>query len=159
MTDDPYLPPAPTRRRRQRARIDPAGFWIRVAATIIDVLILMVLILPLLAAVYGTDYFLDPDAPMIQGPVDVVLNYVVPALYSIGFWVWRAATPGKLAVHIKVVNAQNGGPPSVGQCIVRFIGYYISALVLGLGYLWVAWDPQKRGWHDHIAGTRVDYDR
>jgi uncharacterized RDD family membrane protein YckC len=41
------------------------------------------------------------------------------------------------------------------QYIIRYLGYYVSIFALGLGFLWVAWDDKKQGWHDKMAGTVV----
>ena len=39
--------------------------------------------------------------------------------------------------------------------MIRYLGYYVSAIPFGLGLLWVAFDPRKQGWHDKMAGTVV----
>jgi len=46
-------------------------------------------------------------------------------------------------------------PPSLGQAIGRYLAYFVSALVLGLGFIWIAFDTRKQGWHDKLAGTVV----
>jgi uncharacterized RDD family membrane protein YckC len=60
------------------------------------------------------------------------------------------------ALHIKVVKT-DGSPITVGTAIVRYIGYIVNSLIFGLpiGFIWAAFDPQKQGWHDKIAGTYV----
>jgi uncharacterized RDD family membrane protein YckC len=68
---------------------------------------------------------------------------------------YKSATPGKMVIGAKIVNARTGRQPSTGQLIGRYFAYYISLIPLGLGYLWVAWDPKKQGWHDKLAGTVV----
>ena len=52
-------------------------------------------------------------------------------------------------------DAETGHPISIGKAIARYLSYFISAIGLCIGYLWVGWDPKKQGWHDHIAGTVV----
>ena len=54
-----------------------------------------------------------------------------------------------------IVDARTGKAPSKGQLIGRYFAYYLSLLPLGLGFLWIAWDQRKQGWHDKIAGTVV----
>ena len=44
---------------------------------------------------------------------------------------------------------------SAGAAILRLIGYWISAIVFYIGYIWIFIDKRKRGWHDLIAGTVV----
>ena len=53
------------------------------------------------------------------------------------------------------MDAKTGQPASPLQCIVRYLGYFVSALPLGLGFIWVAFDKRKQGWHDKIARTLV----
>ena len=48
-----------------------------------------------------------------------------------------------------------GAKPSTGQLIGRYFGYYVSTIPLFLGFVWVAFDPRKQGWHDKLAGTVV----
>ena len=79
----------------------------------------------------------------------------MPAIAIILFWIYRAATPGKMAISAKIVDVQTGGQPSTGQLVGRYFAYFISALPLGLGIFWVAFDKKKQGWHDKLAGTVV----
>lgn len=129
------------------------GFWRRAGAVIIDTLILLVIIIPLLRAVYGEEYFERTE--MIQGPADLLLNYVLPAIAVILFWVYKSATPGKMAISAKIVDAKTGNKPSTGQFIGRYFAYLLSSLPLGLGFIWIAFDKKKQGWHDKLAGTVV----
>jgi len=57
-----------------------------------------------------------------------------------------------------VVDADSAKPLSIAQAVLRYLGYYISALPLGLGFFWIAWDKRKQGFHDKIANTVVLYD-
>ena len=77
------------------------------------------------------------------------------AVAVIGFWRYCGATPGKLAVGLKIVDATTGGPPPLGRLVLRFFAYFVSALPLYLGFLWAAFDRRKQGWHDKIARTVV----
>ncbi|ABC32384.1 predicted membrane protein/domain [Hahella chejuensis KCTC 2396] len=129
------------------------GFWARTGASIIDTIIIMAVTYPILIALYGFNYF-DGET-LIAGAADVLLNYVFPALAVILFWIYRSATPGKMLLNAVIVDAKTGAKPSKGQMIGRYFAYYISALLLGLGFLWVAWDPRKQGFHDKLAGTVV----
>lgn len=71
------------------------------------------------------------------------------------FWVYRSATPGKMILRMKIVDAKTGGAPSKAQLIGRYFGYFLSTLPLGLGFLWIYYDKKKQGWHDKLAGTVV----
>ena len=76
-------------------------------------------------------------------------------LYFPYFWQRSGQTPGMKLMGIKVVRDSDGGPVSWGSAILRLIGYYISAIVFYIGYIWIFIDKRKRGWHDLIAGTVV----
>jgi uncharacterized RDD family membrane protein YckC len=133
-----------------------AGFWIRVAASMIDSLLLVLLLAPLLTFIYGSSYWTTvASEPRLW---DLVLNYLAPAVAAVAFWVYRSATPGKMLLKLKIVDADSGGKPTTGHLIGRYLGYYVSTLPLLLGLIWVAFDKRKQGWHDKLAGTLVIYD-
>jgi uncharacterized RDD family membrane protein YckC len=71
------------------------------------------------------------------------------------FWIYRQATPGKIAIGARIVDAESGANPSARQLVGRYLGYYVSIVPLMLGIFWVAFDPRKQGWHDKLAGTVV----
>ncbi|MDX1800280.1 MAG: RDD family protein [Marinobacter sp.] len=139
------------------ARLVYAGFWIRVWASIIDSVLVMAIIWPLLSLIYGSDYFLSDQ--LVQGPWDFLLSWVFPAIAVVTFWIYRSATPGKLAIGARIVDARTGQRPSSRQLVIRYLAYYVSAIPLMLGFIWVAFDPRKQGWHDKLAGTVVVRDR
>ncbi len=132
------------------------GFWARAWASIIDTILLLLIVCPLLMAVYGRDYYLDAEKTgLIAGPADFMISWIFPAIAVMLFWIYRQATPGKMAVSARIVDAETGNAPTTKQLIVRYLGYYVSLIPLGLGFLWVAFDSRKQGWHDKIAGTIV----
>ena len=53
------------------------------------------------------------------------------------------------------MSAETGGLIDMGTALLRYVGYIVSAIPLALGFLWIIWDPEKQGWHDKIAKTRV----
>jgi uncharacterized RDD family membrane protein YckC len=130
-----------------------AGFWIRTGAAIIDTILMLIIILPILTALYGTDYWLNES--FVHGFWDVMFNYILPAIAVIIFWVYKSATPGKMATRLTIVDAKTGRKPSTGQFIGRYLGYYVSIIPLFLGIIWVGIDKRKQGWHDKLAGTVV----
>ncbi len=130
-----------------------AGFWIRVWASVIDSALLILLVGPILLSVYGISYLTSES--LIQGPIDFLLSWVAPALAIILFWIYKSATPGKMAISTRIIDAQTGSQPSTGQLIGRYFAYLISGVPLFLGFLWVAFDRRKQGWHDKLAGTVV----
>ena len=130
-----------------------AGFWIRIWASVIDLLLILLVTIPVLLGFYGSEYF-ESDA-WVQGPLDFELNNIFPAFATILFWRYESATPGKMAISAKIVDAVTGEPPSLAQCIGRYFAYIISIIALGLGVFWIAFDRKKQGWHDKLAGTVV----
>lgn len=133
--------------------LEYVGFWPRVWASLIDTFIIFVVTSPLLLMVYGRNYY--SLSGFSQGPADFIVSYLIPAAVVIVFWTTRNATPGKMAISAKIVDAFTGDAPSLGQYIGRYLGYFLSTIPLGLGLLWVGFDRKKRGWHDMLAGTVV----
>ena len=132
-----------------------AGFWIRFAATVIDTVLVILVTFPLLWWIYGPRYFDGSMGGLIAGPADFLISWVLPSLAVILFWRHRQATPGKILLGLRVVDANTGGPLSLGQGVGRYFAYFVSTLPFGLGFLWVAFDPRKQGWHDKLAHTVV----
>lgn len=144
-----------------------AGFWIRFVAFVIDSVIASMIVGPLLWKIYGSAYFQNyvdllqgridvaPDRPMFAGPADLFLTLVLPAIGVVIFWIARAATPGKMVLSLKIVDANTLAPLSTLQSIGRYLGYYVSMFGLMLGFLWIAFDARKQGWHDKLARTVV----
>jgi len=139
----------------QDVRIQYVGFWPRVGATIIDSLLIGVITWPLLTAMYGDEYWSSDADVIFHGPMDFILSFVFPVVAVTAFWFMKQATPGKMALRMKIVDRETGNNPSVGQCIGRYLAYFLSALPLGLGFIWVGFDKRKQGWHDKLSGTVV----
>lgn len=129
-----------------------AGFWIRVWASIIDTLLIFAITMPI--------YFSMPIDVYLASLIDFLISDflisdVLPAFAVILFWMYRQATPGKMAIHAKIVDSQTGEKTSTGQCVGRYFAYIPSSLIFGLGIFWIAFDKRKQGWHDKLAGTVV----
>lgn len=135
------------------AELEYAGFWIRVWASVIDTVLLLMLLFPLLTAVYGMAYWESTD--LIHGPLDFLLSWVMPAAVVLVFWISRQATPGKMAISARIVDARTGENASTRQLVIRYLGYFVSTIPFGLGLIWVGFDARKQGWHDKLAGTVV----
>jgi uncharacterized RDD family membrane protein YckC len=134
--------------------LEYVGFWARFGASIIDGIIIMVITFPPLIGIYGWTYF-DPDTPFLAGPADFAISWVFPAVATLLFWSYKQATPGKMAISARIVDARTGHPASFGQLLTRYLTYFISMIPLFLGFIWAAFDPRKQSWHDKIAGTVV----
>ena len=133
--------------------LEYAGFWVRTGAALIDTLLVMIIIVPILTLIYGSEYWTGDSS--IFGFWDVVFNYVLPAIATILFWIYRSATPGKMALKLSIVDLKTGRKPTTGQLVGRYFAYYISVIPFLLGIIWVGIDKRKQGWHDKIAGTLV----
>lgn len=130
-----------------------AGFWIRVAAALIDTVFLIILCAIPLTLIYGASYWTEQI--MVRGFWDIVIQYVLPAIVTVWFWVKFMGTPGKMVLRLRVVDARTGQAISTSQGVRRYLGYYLSILPLMLGIIWVGIDKRKQGFHDKFAGTVV----
>ena len=132
-----------------------ASFWRRLGAHVIDGLILNLVVGAMsfgigLAMGFGGGMEVANLAGVIGGGIGLLF----PLVYYAWFWSKKGASPGKAMLGIAIVSA-DGSVPTMGQSIVRYLGYIPSSLVFCLGFLWMCWDPEKQTWHDKIAGTRV----
>ena len=118
-----------------------ADFFVRLVAALIDGVILVI---PQLII------------RMVLGPVvGTLAGFAIGVGYSYYFWTTSGQTPGKMAMSLKVVSADTGGLLEPSAALLRYVGYLVSSIPLGLGYLWVLWDPKHDAWHDKIARTKV----
>jgi uncharacterized RDD family membrane protein YckC len=132
-----------------------AGFWIRVWASIVDSALFSFIIFPILIFIYGQEYFYSDN--FVEGKVDFFLNFVLPILAIIIFWIKKSATPGKMLIKAIIVDSKTYKKPSKLQFIGRYFAYIPSFMFLGIGIFWIAFDKRKQGWHDKLAGTVVIY--
>jgi uncharacterized RDD family membrane protein YckC len=133
-----------------------AGFWLRLGASIIDVIVLLAIIGPIEIAVYGREY----PALAMQGKtlaVDFWTQLVLPLLAMIVLWRYRSATPGLMLMSARIVDAATLAPAPVGRLSLRAVVLLFMWLLFIplIGIIWIAFDKRKRGWHDMIAGTVV----
>jgi len=125
-----------------------AGFWRRAAAAMLDGMIFFFLVGLLL----GPD-FVNTETFTLEGLVSDGLMMLV----TVALWTKFLGTPGKLLLSCQVVDAASFEPITLKQAIIRYLGYFVSMLPLMLGFLWIAWDPRKQGFHDKLAKTVVLY--
>ena len=129
------------------------GFWKRTVAGLVDTFLILLVIFPILIWVYGIEYLNNEH--LEKGSFDFIINYVFPTIAVILLWRYYQATPGKMIFNATIVDAKTGGKPSLRQLIIRYLGYIISTIPLGLGIFWVAFDKKKQGFHDKLANTVV----
>lgn len=142
--------------------VEYAGFGIRLGASIIDGIIIFfisfVLSRFLLSNIFGYPF---PFLPSIFRP-SILSSFPLPFYWFPVSWLYywlftglKGQTPGKMSVGIKVVDAR-GDRVGLGVAALReILGKTLSALALYIGFFWIIWDKQKRGWHDKIASTYV----
>jgi uncharacterized RDD family membrane protein YckC len=112
-----------------------AGFWIRLAASLIDAAIVCVVV----------NLFPDEWEP----------NFLLMfAAYFIVLWGTKGTTIGGIVCSLKVVRLDDR-PVDWPTALVRSLASFISLVPAGLGFIWVAFDDQRQSWHDKIAGTTV----
>lgn len=74
--------------------------------------------------------------------------------FHVWFWVHGGQTLGMKSWRVRVV-AEDGGAPTLRQALLRYLLAWVSAATLGLGFIWVLFDPQRLAWHDRLSGTRL----
>ncbi|MGH8259772.1 MAG: RDD family protein [Steroidobacteraceae bacterium] len=162
----------------EQPQLEYVGFWARVAASLVDTALLLALSVPLLALLPWRSAGLSPSAlaaqlsggtlaqglatgsllsgsPLSSGAGGLLFDWLLPAAAVIAFWMARQATPGKMLIRARIVDARTGGKPRARQAVARYLGYFVSTIPCGLGLLWVGLDRRKQGWHDKLAGTVV----
>jgi uncharacterized RDD family membrane protein YckC len=148
-----------------------AGFWIRVAAYLIDGVILDVPILIIMFAVFGSSWIHVVCTPNIavgqsfqcsgfgtaNGAFGItwLLFLLVPLVYFTAMWSWQGQSLGQRVFGLHVVDANTGIRISPGRALLRYVGILIGMWVLFIGVIWAAFDPRKQGWHDKMASTFV----
>lgn len=77
------------------------------------------------------------------------------SIYSFIFWLKYQATPGKMLLSLKIMDARTMEKPTFIQYLTRIFGYALSCIPLGLGVIWILLNKKKQAWHDMLAGTVV----
>jgi len=137
---------APAGARDLQTRVGPApglefgGFWLRVAAYIIDVGILGIVAVILSSAL---------------GAAGQAMGALIFMAYFIGLWGTTGQTIGMMLLGLHVVRNLDGGKITWGNVVLRFVGSLVAFACIYIGVIWVAFDSRKRGWHDMIGGTVV----
>ena len=128
------------------ATTDKAGWGTRAVAIFIDAIGIGII-----AAAVSSILGADTQSRQYQG-----LSILLQAAYFTYFWsaAGKGQTLGSRALNIRVVKT-DGSYLDYGGAFLRYIGFVISCVTFFLGVIWAAFDAQKQGWHDKIAGTYV----
>jgi uncharacterized RDD family membrane protein YckC len=139
------------------------GFWIRLVAYIVDVIIIaipIVILAVILGVVLGVATSSSSSSQTAgaatSGLASLIqlISFVITIGYFVYFW-GRGQTIGMRVFHLRVADANTGLPIGYGRAALRYLGYIVSALVCYIGFIWAAFDARKQGWHDKIANTVV----
>ena len=109
------------------------GFWARLWASFLDTILTIIVTYPFLIAVYGWGYL--ESRPIVEGPIDLLLSWMLPAAAIVMFWIYCSATPGKMAIGARIVDAATGRQPTQWQFIKRYMGYVLSSIPLCWGFI------------------------
>ena len=150
------------------------GFWIRFMAKIIDGIILgainAIVRIPFMLMFgaglgMGSGFGMGLGRGLIFAPamagvlgISALIGVAIGAAYEVYFLSAHGATPGKMALGLRVIRA-DGGPISPMLALARHFAEWISAIILMIGYIMAGFDPEKRALHDRICETRVIYSR
>jgi uncharacterized RDD family membrane protein YckC len=133
-----------------------AGFVSRLAAFVVDAILVAVVLRATQWLLDGLDRSLGRFAPPINlSALVLAASPVFIVAYLVAFWSTLGQTPGKWLLGLRVVPLGGGRLP-VGQALLRVAGYLLSALPCYLGFLWVL-GPRRLAWHDRLAATEVVY--
>ena len=141
--------------KTEALKIPVVGFGRRLAAALIDGLIILFFTFGISLGIIVLWGYLSTYGRNEPPPVDrvmVICGLIFSFLYFVGFWSKSGQTFAKSVLGITVVGS-DGKPLSVGKAILRYFGYIISAIPLSLGFLWIAFDKKRQGWHDKIASS------
>ena len=145
-----------------KAQMTYAGFWPRLVAFGIDSLI--VFGLQCILMWFTSDVTIGLEEMQIDGlllaayVVEDVLLYAVMAIYLILFTYITGTTLGKRAMNLRVVNKDGSTCLSLMNVIYReTVGKFLCKMTVGIGYLIIGFDPDKRGLHDMLCDTQVIY--
>jgi uncharacterized RDD family membrane protein YckC len=122
------------------------GFWVRLLALALDGAVL--------AIAAALLWWLMPRLGLAS--LFLVTLLALESVYFAAFWSSRMeATPGQKICGLRVIDAVTADGISFSRGLLRVLGMFVSALVLGVGFVMVAFTQRKRGLHDIIAGTYI----
>ncbi len=136
----------------------PAGFWIRVAAFLLDQVFIYMVSRAILFANGAQESAYVVDLGSELGVIDMLWDVIVPlaietVYFTVAIGIW-GRTIGKAAMRVKVVRT-DGGRVSLGRAFGRYLAFYLNWMTLTIGFVVIALNPLKRGLHDLIVDTRV----
>jgi len=135
-----------------------AGFWIRAGAKVVDFVILWVAEMAFMLALSPLIGFSIMNPQSSAPNLAFLAVYPFLIIFSFGYSVFfvgkYGATPGKMALGLKIVTS-SGGPITYGKALGRMFAEMLSGLICYIGYIMVATNDEKKALHDQICDTRV----
>jgi uncharacterized RDD family membrane protein YckC len=167
-------------------RIYYPSFTARLFAATIDILLSTVLMMPVLPYLAGPmrnpaalelmskanrgqiseqEFYMElghvmkTSAMLFNITSSLFAEFLLMGVLVLGFWFYCYSTPGKMIFGMRIVDAKTLENPTRKQLFIRYVGYMVSAVPIGLGFLWMVFNKQRRSWHDMLSGTMVIYKR
>ncbi len=134
----------------------PAGLLRRLGGCLYDMLLLAALWMVATAA--WLPFTGGEEIPQQLQPLFQLYLVVVAALFFAGFWCLAGQTLGMRAWHLRV-QQPDGSRISLRQALIRLAVAPLSWAALGLGFIWILFDGERRAWHDIASGTAVVFTR
>jgi uncharacterized RDD family membrane protein YckC len=136
------------KKKPEEYALEYAGFWIRLGAVIVDLIILSIVCY----AIFRFIILLVPTSIFIL--IFSFTSWLIEIVYVVAFWAWRGQTPGKMVTGIKIIRTDSY-PITWQYALLRYLGCIVSTIILFIGFIWIAFDSRKQGLHDKIADTYV----
>lgn len=148
----------------------PAGFFSRLIAFMLDLFLLVIvelmagLVIFIILRFFRMKQVLDFVKSLLGiqdqfgqwvGLISPIL-FILLLVYFVFFWTLVGYTPGKALLGLRIVR-KDGRSLSAGRALLRYLGYWVSAIPFFLGFIWILFDRKHEGWHDKIANTHVCY--
>ncbi len=123
-----------------------AGFWVRTLAYLMDAIGIGIV-----SGIIGAMLAGGATGTTANG-----LSFLFGLAYFCYFWSAQGGgqTLGMRVLKLKVIRT-DGSALTLTQALIRYVGLFVSFICLFIGVIWVAFDADKQGWHDKIAGTYV----
>lgn len=154
------------------------GFNIRMIANMIDSIITVIFLMPVIT-IFNNLYVPENSkylasvsnnyananlndgiiSALIAAMPSFIFQTILMTVFITAFWFYRYATPGKMIFSLRIADADTFNEPSKKQLFLRYIGYTLSLLPLGIGFLMIYYDKRHQGLHDKISNTVVIYNK
>ena len=134
-----------------------AGFGRRLLAALIDTVVFSLIFSIVHVLAFGGNgmQLMVEDGILQVNSDNGLIEQVAIIAITVVMWIKFLGTPGKLVLGCHVIDAKSKQHIKPLQAVIRYLGYFVSVIPLGLGMFWILWDKKKQGFHDKLAGTVV----